>query len=93
MQQLAGQPGAGANTGSAALQAQVVQKLMFVESTLNDIATMMPAAAPAVGAVINLMRQGMGAALAKGATPPPAAGPPSGQMMLGTGGAGMAPGS
>jgi len=70
VQQLAGQ---SANpSGSASLQQAVVQKLMFVEQSLDDIATMMPAAGPAIGDLINQLRKGMGAVLAQGAEPPPA---------------------
>jgi|SRR5215469_1187440 len=74
--QLAGpQAQPGAPNGSASLQAQVIQKLMFVEQTLNDIATMMPSAAGPVNGLIDQLRKGMGAVLAKGAQPPPAVGP------------------
>lgn len=80
-------------SGSASLQQQVIQKLMFVEATLNQIGQMMPAAAGPINSVIDLMRKGMGAVLAQGATPPPAqSGMGSGgAMMSPTGGAGMAP--
>ena len=91
--QLAG-PGSGQTqqSGSASLQQVVIQKMMFVEQTLNDIATMMPAAAGPVSGFIDQLRKGMGAILAKGATPPPAQGPtPGGMMISPTGGAGQAP--
>lgn len=70
--QLAGAPEQAAQSGSASLQEQVIQKLMFVEKTLTDIATMFPAMQPAMTATIDVMRKGAGAALAAGATPPPA---------------------
>lgn len=92
-QGLAGSPQAQ-SSGSASLQAQVIQKLMFVESTLSSIATMMPAAAGPVNALIDQMRKGMGAVLAQGATPPPAQGPPFGGLIagpMGSGGAGAQP--
>ena len=92
--QLAGpQNGQSAQSGSASLQSVVVQKLMFVEQTLNDIATMMPAAAGPVSGMIDQLRKGMGAVLAQGAQPPPAQGPQGpGTMLMGpTGGAGQAP--
>lgn len=78
---LAGAPPADAS-GSAALQQAVIQKLMFVEKTLNDVGQMMPAAAPAVSGIIDQLRKGMGAVLAQGATPPPAPGTPSAGGML-----------
>ena len=93
--QLAGpQNGQQDQSGSASLQAMVVQKLMSVEQILNDVATAMPAAAPLVSGFIDQMRKGMGAILAKGAQPPPSQGPMgSGSMMMAgpTGGAGQAP--
>ena len=85
-QQLAGQPSATPN-GSASLQAQVIQKLMFVEQALNDVATMMPAAAGPVNGVIDMLRKGMGSVLAQGAQPPTAQGPMGGSMMMMPGGA------
>lgn len=89
-QQLAGQQ--AQPSGSASLQAVVVQKLMFVEQTLNDIATMLPAAAGPVNALIDQMRKGMGAVLAQGAAPPAAQGPPMGGLMMSPmGGVGAAP--
>lgn len=90
-QQLAGQP--GAPNGSASLQAVVIQKLMSVESMLNDIATMMPAAAGPVNGVIDMIRKGVGSVLAKGAEPPPAPGLGMGSMLMAgpQGGAGAAP--
>lgn len=79
--------------GSAALQQSIIQKLMFVEATLSDIGQMMPAAAPVVSGLINQLRKGMGAALAAGATPPPAQGPPTGSMLMAGGGQGQVPSS
>jgi hypothetical protein len=79
--------------GSASLQQAVIQKLMFIEATLNDIGTMMPAAAPVASGLINQLRKGMGAILAQGATPPAASGPPTGSMLMAGGGAGQAPSS
>jgi hypothetical protein len=73
MQGLAGQQ--SAPSGSAGLQQAVVQKLMFVEQALNDIGTMLPAAAPVASGLIDQMRKGMGGILAQGAQPPPAQGP------------------
>lgn len=89
---LAGQPSA-APSGSASLQQVVIQKLMFIEQSLNDIATMMPAAAGPVNALIDQMRKGMGAVLAKGAQPPAPAGPPMGGLMMGGGQTPIPPGS
>lgn len=93
--QLAGpQPGQAQPSGSASLQQAVIQKLMFVEQALNDVATMMPAAAGPVNGIIDMLRKGMGAVLAKGAAPPPAQGAMgSGLMMSPNGGAGIAPSS
>jgi hypothetical protein len=65
-------------TGNASLQQQVIQKLMFVEKTLGDVAQMMPAAAGPLNSVIDQLRKGMGAVLAQGAAPPPASGPMGG---------------
>lgn len=80
LQGLAGQP-APNPAGSASLQQAIIEKLMFVESTLNDIAKMMPDAAPIAAGLIDSLRKGMGAVLAKGAQPP-AAPPPAGMMMM-----------
>lgn len=93
--QLAGPPQQPADpSGSASLQQTIIQKLMFVEATLNDVAKIMPSAAGPVDAVINLMRKGIGSVLAQGAQPPAAQGPSAaGGMMLGPGGMGNAPGS
>lgn len=90
MQQLAGQDPSQqtAQSGSASLQEQVIQKLMMVEKTLTDVAGMMPAMQPAMTATIDAMRKGAGAALAAGATPPPA--DPMGALVNGPQ-AGMAP--
>lgn len=91
---LAGQAGQAQPSGSASLQQAVIQKLMFVEATLNDVATMMPDAAGPVNSIIDQLRKGMGAVLAKGAAPPPAQGAMGGGMMISpTGGAGQAPAS
>jgi len=68
------------SSGSAALLNQVAQKLMFVESTLNDIGMMMPAAAPVVAQIVDMMQKGMGTILAQGASPPPAQGAQAGMM-------------
>ncbi len=87
-QQLAGQQSATPN-GSASLQSQVIQKLMFVEQTLNNIATMVPAAQGPVAGIIDQLRKGMGAVLAQGAQPPAAQGPMGGMSLMG--GAGSAP--
>lgn len=82
-------PQGGAPSGSAALQQAVVQKLMIVEQVLNDVGTMMPAAAPVISGFIDQMRKGMGALLAQGATPPvaPAGGMAGGAGPMGPGGA------
>lgn len=86
-------PQQAAQSGSASLQSVVIQKLMSVEQSLNDIATMMPTAAGPVAAVIDMIRKSVGGVLAQGATPPPAQGPPTGGMMMGpqSGGMGQAP--
>lgn len=91
--QLAGPPQQpAAPSGSASLQQAVIQKLMFVEATLNDIAKIMPAASGPVDGIINMMRKGMGAVLAQGSAPPASTGPSAaGGMMLGPGGMGNAP--
>lgn len=97
MGQLAGQGGGSQNPeqpgGSASLQQAVIQKLMFVEATLNDIGTMMPSAAPVASGLINQLRKGMGAVLAAGASPPLAQGPPTGSMLMAGGGQGQVPSS
>jgi hypothetical protein len=80
MQQLAGQQ--AAPSGSASLQQAIIQKLMFVEQSLNDIGTMLPAAAPIANGLIDQMRKGMGAVLAQGAQPPVAPGPQPGSMLM-----------
>lgn len=77
-QQLAGQTADPA--GSAALQKAVIEKLMFVEQSLNDIGKMMPAAAPIAQGFIDNIRKGMAQILAQGATPPPGPGAGSGLM-------------
>jgi len=64
---------------------------MFVEHTLNRIGMKMPAAAPVVAGVIDLMQKGMGAILAQGASPPPAPGVQGGGMMMSP--AGQTPGA
>ena len=79
--------------GSASLQQAIIQRLMFVEATLNDIGQMMPAAAPVASGLIDQLRKGMGAVLAQGATPPPAQGPPTGSMLMAGGGMGQVPSS
>lgn len=91
--QLAGPPQQPANpSGSASLQQAVIQKMMFVEQTLQDVAQMMPAAAGPIDGIITLMRKGIGSVLAQGATPPPANGMGMrGAAMLGPGGMGNAP--
>lgn len=79
--------------GSAALQQSVIQKMMFIEATLNDIGQIMPAAVPVISGAINQLRKGMGAVLAAGATPPAAQGPPTGSMLMAGGGMGQVPSS
>lgn len=69
VQQLAGGQ-QGAQSGSASLQQSVVQKLMSVEQMLNDIGTMVPAAAPIASGLIDQMRKQMGGVLAQGAQAP-----------------------
>jgi hypothetical protein len=81
-QQLAGPQSATPN-GSASLQQAVIQKLMFAEQTFNDIATMMPAAAPILNGLVDQLRKGMGTVLSQGAQPPAANGP------MGTGASAM----
>lgn len=90
--QLAGQQGQAQQSGSASLQQQVIQKAMFIEQSLNDIATMLPAASGMVGSFIDQLRKGIGTVLAKGAQPPPAQGMTGGSgLMSPSGGAGGAP--
>ena len=90
--QLAGQQGQAQQSGSASLQAQVVQKAMSAEQILNDIATMMPSLAGPIGGIIDQMRKGIGMALSQGAQPPPAQGMTGGSgLMSPSGGAGGAP--
>lgn len=80
------------DTGSASLQQQVIQKLMFIESTMQDVATILPASSGIFGDLINQMRQRMGQLLMKGASPQPTPGPTgTGLMMSPAGGAGAAP--
>lgn len=81
-QQLTGPQQQTQQSGSASLQSQVIQKLMFVEQALNDVATMMPAAVGPVNAIIDQLRKGMGAVLAKGANPAPASQPGMGGGLL-----------
>lgn len=90
--QLAGQQGQAQQSGSASLQQQVIQKAMFIEQALNDIATMLPAASGMVGSFIDQLRKGIGTVLARGATPPSAQGMTGGSgLMSPSGGAGQAP--
>lgn len=92
--QLAGQQGQAQQSGSASLQQQVIQKAMFVEQSLNDIATMMPSAAGMVGSWIDALRKGLGTLLAQGANAPAALGATGGsQLMNSAGGMGSAPSS
>ena len=92
--QLAGSQGQSQQSGSASLQSQVIQKAMMAEQILNDIATIMPAAAGPISGLIDQMRKGLGTILAQGANPPPAQGATgSGLMQSPTGGAGIAPSS
>lgn len=88
-QQLAG--GQAQPSGSASLQQQVIQKAMFIEQALNDIATMMPSAAGFINSSIDQFRKGLGGLLARGASPPPAQGPMGGGMMMSGGSVGIAP--
>ena len=90
--QLAGSQGQSQQSGSASLQSQVIQKAMFVEQSLNDIATMLPAAAGPISGIIDQLRKGLGTVLAQGAQPPPSPGATgAGMMQSPTGGAGQAP--
>ena len=91
--QLAGpQQGQAQQSGSASLQQQVIQKAMSVEQILNDIATIMPAAAGFIGGAIDQFRKGLGTILAKGAQPPASPSATGGSMLMNaTGGAGGAP--
>lgn len=79
--------------GNASLQQAVIQKMMFLEATMNDIGTILPAAAPIMSGAINMLRKGMGAVLAQGATPPATSGPPTGSMLMAGGGQGQVPSS
>ena len=83
--------GQAQSSGSAALMQQVAERLMFVESTLNDIGKMLPAAAPVAAQIIDMMQKGMGSVLAQGASPPPAPGAQGGGMMMSP--AGQTPGA
>lgn len=69
-------------SGSASLQAQVVQKAMFVEQAMNDIGSLMPSAQAGLSGLIDQLRKVVGTSLAKGAAPPEAQGPPTGGMMI-----------
>ena len=80
-QQLAGQQGQAQQSGSASLQSQVIQKAMFIEQSLNDISTMLPAASGMVSGWIDAFRKGLGSVLAQGAAPPPAQGPMAGGLL------------
>src|SRR5215469_5414819 len=74
--QLAGpQAQPGAPNGSASLQAQIIQKAMFIEQTLNDMATMAPVLAGPLNGLVDTFRKTLGSAIAKGLQPPPATGP------------------
>lgn len=80
VQQLAGGGGQqNAQSGSASLQQQVIQKLMLIEQLLTDIGTMLPGASGIAQQAIDTIRKGMGAVLAQGAQPPAA---PGGQAAL-----------
>jgi hypothetical protein len=90
--QLAGSQGQAQQSGSASLQQQVIQKAMFIEQSLNDIATMLPAASGFVSGAIDALRKGLGTVLAKGSQPPPAQGMTGGSgLMSPSGGAEQAP--
>ena len=69
--------------GSAALQQAVVEKLMMVEKIFDDIARIAPDAAPVLSGLVDQMRKGMGAILAKGAQPAPSPGAGGGMMLAG----------
>jgi len=65
---------------------------MFIHQALDDLANIMPSAAAGLSGVIDQLQKVIGTSLAKGATPPPAQGPPTGGMMMSpTGGMGGAP--
>ncbi len=72
---LAGQQGAPTATpgGSASLQQAVVEKMMGVEQSLQDLAQLLPDAGPIVDKVISTMRQGLTPILQKGVQAPPPA--------------------
>lgn len=87
-QGLAG-PQQAQQSGSASLQAQVVQKAMFVDQGMTEIAQMLPSAA-ALSGLIDQFRKIVATALAQGATPP--TGQPGGGLMSSPfGGAGAQP--
>lgn len=59
-----------AQGGSASLQESVIKKMMFIEQTWNDVATIMPSASGVADGQISSMRQKMAPLLASGAQPP-----------------------
>lgn len=74
---LAGDSGAQVNdSGSAALQKSVIEKMMFIEQSMQDITDVFPAAAPIMQTAAQQMRAGMTKLLMKGAQPPSAQGTP-----------------
>ena len=67
-----GQAGVGA-TGS--MQKALLEKLMFIEQAMNEVADLTPSAAPLMDNLISTMRTGMAKILVKGAQPAPSMGP------------------
>ena len=75
-QQLAGPQGQSATpNGSASLQQAIIQKAMFIEQTMNDMANIMPSLSGPFSGFIDQFRKIVGGALAKGAQPPGTSGP------------------
>lgn len=74
---LAGSGGAQPG-GGASLQSAVVEKLMFVEKTLQDAAQIMPDLAPVANDIIGQLRQKAGAVLMKSTQGGGAGSPPPG---------------
>lgn len=73
---MAGPAGQGASGGDPSLAKAVLEKMMIVEKTLQDAATIMPALAPVVGDLIQQFRARVGAIVlqSQGETQQPAGG-------------------
>jgi hypothetical protein len=68
-------------SGSASLADKVSKIAMGIEQAMQDIVDMLPSAAGLEG-IRDQFRKVVGTALAKGAVPPEAQGPPAGGMMM-----------